>query len=64
MAEIHVEAKKRTTSMWIWIALAIVIIAVIVFFAVRNKKAENGNAANKPNQTSYIQLGGTGFVLT
>ena len=55
MAEIHVEAKKKTNPVWLWIVLAVVIVAAIVYFAVKNKRADNGNAANKPNQTSYIQ---------
>jgi bacteriorhodopsin len=56
MAEIHVEAKKKTNPVWLWIVLAVVIVAAIVFFAVRNKKVENDNASNKPNQTSSVQI--------
>jgi len=64
MAEIHVEAKKRATSPWIWIVLAVVILAVIVYFAVRNKRVDNGSGVNKPNQTSSIQLQGPSVALT
>jgi hypothetical protein len=56
MAEIHVEAKKKTNPVWLWIVLAVVIVAAIVYFAVRNKKVENGSTSNKPNQTSSVQL--------
>ncbi len=62
MAEIHVEAKKKTNPVWLWIVLAVVIVAAIVYFAVRNKK-DNGNTTNKPNQTSYIQIAGTSAAL-
>ena len=63
MAEIHVEAKKKTNPVWLWIVLVVVIVAAIVYFAVRNKRVENGNA-NKPNQTSYIQIPGARAALT
>jgi cytochrome c-type biogenesis protein CcmH/NrfF len=63
MAEIHVEAKKKTNTVWLWVVLAVVIVAAIVYFAVRNRKVDNGNAANKPNQTSYIQIAGKSAAL-
>ena len=55
MAEIHVMPKKRATPIWIWVILAAVIVAVIIYFAVRNKKSDNTSSSNKPNQTSFIQ---------
>jgi hypothetical protein len=64
MAEIHVEAKKKTNPVWLWIVLAVVIVAAIVYFVVRNKRVDNGSAANKPNQTSYIQIPGARAALT
>jgi len=62
MAEIHVEAKKKTTPVWIWVVLALVIFGVIVYFAVRNKRSGDGNAVIKQNPTSYISQG-TDYVL-
>jgi len=56
MAEIHVEPKKKATPVWIWIILGVVVLAAIIYFAVRNKRTDNGNAVNKPNQTSYIHI--------
>jgi len=41
-----------------------VILAAIIYFAVRNKTGDNGNAVNKPNQTSYIQFIDEGPVLS
>jgi hypothetical protein len=64
MAEIHVMPKKRTTPVWIWLILAAVIVAVVVYFAVRNKKSANTSTSNKPNQTSYIQHAGERAVLS
>jgi hypothetical protein len=54
MAEIHVEAKKRTTPAWIWIVIALVVLGVIAYILLRNKKADESNVG-KPNTTSYIQ---------
>jgi len=64
MAEIHVEPKKKATPVWIWVILGVVILAAIIYFAVRNKTGDNGNAVNKPNQTSYIQFIDEGPVLS
>ena len=55
MAEIHVQAKKKTTSVWMWIVIAVVILAVIAFFLFRNKKEVQSNTVNKPGTTSFIQ---------
>jgi flagellar basal body-associated protein FliL len=57
MAEIHVEAKKKTTPVWIWVVLALVILGVIIYFAVRNKRSGDENAVNKQSPTSYISQG-------
>jgi len=64
MAEIHVMPKKRTTPVWIWLILAAVIVAVVVYFAVRNKKSDNSSTSNKPNQTSYVQHADERVVLS
>lgn len=54
MAEIHVQAKKRSSSAWLWILISIIVIAVIAFFLIWNNNPNVRNAV-KPNQTSYIQ---------
>jgi len=56
MAEIHVQAKKKTTPAWIWIVVAVVILAVIAFFIFRNKKGEQSNTVNKAGTTSMIHI--------
>lgn len=54
MAEIHVQAKKRSSSAWLWILITIIVVAAVAFFLVwNNNKVENN--ANKPAQTSFIQ---------
>ena len=55
MAEIHVEAKKKTTPVWIWIVIALIVLGVIAYIFLRNKRADEGNAGHKPNTTSYIR---------
>jgi hypothetical protein len=56
MAEIHVEAKKKSTPSWIWILIGVVVVGVIVFFLLRNKRADQSNGnTSKPNPTSVIQ---------
>ena len=64
MAEIHVEAKRKVAPAWLWIVLAAVVLGVIIYFAVRNKRVDNDNAANKPPQTSYVQYPHTWPVLS
>ena len=54
MAEIHVEAKKKATPVWIWIVLVLIVVAVVAYLLLRNKTTEN-NTVNKPNTTSFIQ---------
>jgi len=53
MAEIHVQAKKKTPMLWVWIVAAVIIIAAVVFFLARNKKAAN-NTVSKPNPTTFV----------
>jgi lipopolysaccharide export system protein LptC len=54
MAEIHVQAKKKSPMLWVWIVAAVIIIAAVVFFLARNKKTAN-NTVSKPNPTTYVQ---------
>jgi hypothetical protein len=55
MAEIHVQAKKKTTPVWIWIVVGVLVLAAIAYFLMRNKKTDQGNTVNKPVTTSFIQ---------
>jgi len=61
MAEIHVQAKKNTPTLWVWIVAAVIIIAAAVFFLARNKKAAN-NTVSKPNPTTFVQPDRTTFA--
>ena len=56
MAEIHVQAKKGSSSAWLWILLSIIVIASLAFVLIWNNRdnAQN-NTSSKPSQTSYIQ---------
>ena len=54
MAEIHVQAKKNSSSTWIWILVSLIIIAAIgVYILMRNNEV-NEKAISKPSQTSFI----------
>jgi len=55
MAEIHVQAKKRSSSAWLWILISIIVIAVIAFLLIWNNNPNVRDAVGKPNQTSFIQ---------
>ena len=53
MAEIHVQAKKSSSSTWIWILVSLIIIAAIgVYILMRNNEV-NEKAISKPSQTSF-----------
>jgi hypothetical protein len=56
MAEIHVQAKKSSSSAWLWILISIVVIAALAFFLIwNNRDAIQNNASSKPGPTSFIQ---------
>jgi len=55
MAEIHVQAKKKTMPVWVWIVAAVLILGVIAYVLLRNKKTDETNTTNKPNPTSLVQ---------
>jgi len=53
MAEIHVQAKKSSSSTWIWILVSLIIIAAIgVYILMRNNEV-NEKTISKPSQTSF-----------
>jgi len=64
MAEIHVQAKKKTLPVWVWIVAAVLILGVIAFALLRNKKTDETNTTNKSNPTSFVQAASQQFVLT
>ena len=56
MAEIHVQAKKGSSSAWLWILLSIIVIASLAFVLIwNNRDNTQNNTSSKPNPTSYIQ---------
>ena len=55
MAEIHVQAKKGSSSAWLWILISILVIAALAFFFIWNNNNAEKNGVNKPSSTSYIQ---------
>ena len=55
MAEIHVRAKKTSSSAWLWILISVIIIAAVAFYLVWNNRDNTQNVNNKPSQTSFIQ---------
>ena len=55
MAEIHVQAKKKTSTMWFWIVLFLLLIgAIVAYVMLRDDKAVQTNSA-KP--TTFLQYG-------
>ena len=56
MAEIHVQAKKGSSSTWLWILLSIIVIAALAFVLIwNNRDTTQEGTSSKPSQTSYIQ---------
>jgi hypothetical protein len=56
MAEIHVQAKKGSSSAWLWILISIIVIAALAFVLIwNNRDNTQNNAGSKPSQTSFIQ---------
>ena len=53
MAEIHVQAKKSSSSTWLWILVSLIIIAAVAVYILMRDNTANAKTVNKPNQTSY-----------
>ena len=53
MAEIHVQAKKNSSSAWLWILVSLIIIAAVAVYILMRDNAVNEKAINKPSQTSF-----------
>ena len=53
MAEIHVQAKKSTSSTWLWILVSLIIIAAIAVYILMRDNVGNEKNISKPNQTSF-----------
>ena len=52
MAEIHVQAKKKTGTLWFWIVLFLLVIAaIVVYIMFRDDTLDQ--KTNQPTQTSY-----------
>ncbi len=62
MAEIHVQAKKKTPQLWVWIVAAVLILGLIAFMLLRNKKTAQTNAPIQPPAT-FVQPLKTSQVL-
>jgi hypothetical protein len=56
MAEIHVQAKKPTTTLWPWILLALIIIGVVVYMLTRNNNRNREVDINTPGTTTKAGL--------
>jgi len=54
MTEIHVQAKRRSSSAWLWILISIIILGTIAFILLWNNNAEVRDKVSKPSQTSMI----------
>ena len=53
MAEIHVQAKRKSTSAWLWILISIIILGTIAFILLWNNNAEVREKIT-PKQTSMV----------
>ena len=54
MAELHVQAKKNSSSTWVWILISLIIIAAIVVYLMMRDNGTNERAVSKPAQTSSV----------
>ena len=54
MAEIHVQAKKNSSSTWLWILVSLIIIAAVAVYILMRDNVGNGKNISKPSQTSFI----------
>ena len=56
MAEIHVQAKKGSSSAWLWILISILVIAALAFVLIwNNRDNTQNNTSGKSSPTSFIQ---------
>jgi len=53
MAEIHVQAKKNSSSTWLWILVSLIIIAAVAVYILMRDNGVNEKAISKPSQTSF-----------
>ena len=53
MAEIHVQAKKGSSSTWIWILVSLIIIAAVAVYILMRDNGVNEKNISKPSQTSF-----------
>jgi hypothetical protein len=62
MAEIHVEAKKKTTPLWFWIVLFLIVLgAIAAYVAFRDDDTLNRNT---PQPTSSHQIEESRLIYT
>ena len=54
MAEIHVQAKRKSSSAWLWILISIIILGTIAFILLWNNNAEVREKITNPTQTSMV----------
>jgi hypothetical protein len=54
MAQIHVQAKRKSSSAWLWILISLIILGTIAFILLWSDKAEVKDNLNKPAQTSLL----------
>ena len=54
MAEIHVQAKKNSSSTWLWILVSLIIIAAVAVYILMRDNGVNEKVISKPSQTSFI----------
>ena len=55
MAEIHVQAKRRSSSAWLWILISVIILGTIAFILLWNNNTEVREKINNPTPTSMIE---------
>ena len=53
MAEIHVQAKKNSSSTWLWILVSLIIIAAVAVYILMRDNGVNEKNISKPTQTSF-----------
>ena len=54
MAEIHVQAKKKTSTMWFWIVLFLLLIgAIVAYVMLRDNKEVQTNTGKPTTSLQY-----------
>ncbi len=64
MAEIHVEAKKKTTPSWIWVIIVVVVLGIVAYIILHNRKTNQSNTTTRQGPTSFVEASPTSILVS